>query len=236
MSGFSGPIGNYPSPDQILHYVNEGIRADLRTVAVIGSYTIEAALRPGSDIDIIVAVGDLDTTLVRFEKTVYKPGVAIRDSMGERIEINTPLNGTTLDVTIIDEFNTPNNPLTDAYENALGSCYHALTLSGMPLRDLFGLDDKIREYDAIRTSRLAIVEAKIASTKQKVVEQDRTDLHIIYELQKYIFIRECIRRKTFNRLSIKHPEQSIPDFDSVFADELATCGLTLAIGKLGGLR
>lgn len=80
--------------------------------------------------------------------------------------------------------------------------------------------------------KIGLVEEKIQLTKNKILEQGRNDLHIIYELQRYIFIRECIARRVFNRWSIKHPERSIPDFKEVFDRHLGQCGILLTIANV----
>jgi hypothetical protein len=69
-------------------------------------------------------------------------------------------------------------------------------------------------------------------TKQKICEQGRTDLHILYELQKYVFVRECIRNRVFNHLSIKHPDLSIPNFSEIYAQDLESCGVQLKIERI----
>ena len=52
----------------------------------------------------------------------------------------------------------------------------------------------------------------------------------LYELQNYIFIREIIRRGLFNRQSLKHPDDAIPDFKELYAHELKEkCGLELQL-------
>ena len=83
----------------------------------------------------------------------------------------------------------------------------------------------------VRDRRLRLVEEKIDLTREKIINQRRSDLHIIYEMQRYVFIRECISQRIFNRLSIKRPELSIPEFDEIFARELGLCGISLAISR-----
>ncbi|MBC7546849.1 hypothetical protein H7171_03845 [Candidatus Saccharibacteria bacterium] len=224
-------MNNKPTLLEIARFIQGGVRGDIDSISIIGSYLIEYRVREGSDIDLLVAVKDLDTTTVHFDEVFYKD-VEIADSMGKRKELNTKLGGIALDVTVIDAFNKPNNPLTDAYENAIGTCLAAYPIYGRPLADVFPIADIISSYGNIRDTRLAIVDEKIGMTKQKIREQGRTDLHILYELQKYVFIRECIRNRVFNHLSIKHPDLSIPNFSETYAQDLESCGVQLKIGRL----
>ena len=101
-----------------------------------------------------------------------------------------------------------------------------------PLRKILNYEDRVQEYDKVHEYRLQLVEEKIALTQEKILEQGRDDLHIIYELQRYVFIRECIAGRVFNRLSIKRPDLSIPGFNDIFARELGRCGLSLTISRL----
>lgn len=219
-----------PTPEAIVESNLRHIHGNVESMAIIGSYLIYKRLRPGSDIDVVVVVDSLDETEVRFGDVFYKDAF-IEDSQGRRKELNIRLNEVPIDITIIDpdSTNEPNNPLTDYYENYLGLCLNGLTIYGKQFSDVLRTDQRIERYMEIRSRRLGLVEKKIDLTKQKIVEQERDDLHIIYELQRYVFIRECIARPVFNFLSIKHPEKSIPDFNEIFDNELASCGLELQI-------
>lgn len=220
-----------PNHSEIANLIVNGVAGEVRSISIIGSYLIDESIREGSDIDLIVAVRDLGQTTVNFGDVFYKD-VAVKDSMGERREVNTKLSGTTLDITVIDRFNTPNNPLTDGYENAIGSCLASLPIYGSSLREVFDLDGVVANYGHLQKPRQKIVDEKIASTKRKITEQGRTDLHILHELQKYTYIRECIGRGIFNRLGIKHPTDAIPDFTDVFESELAECGIALTVNTV----
>ena len=215
---------------EIAEFIQGGVRGDIDSISIIGSYLIDHRIREGSDIDLLVAVKDLGATAVHFDEVFYKD-VEIEDSMGKRKELNTKLGGVALDITVIDEFNQPNNPLTDAYENAIGTCLAAYPIYGKPLNEVFPIADIVSDYENIRDTRLAIVDEKIEMTKQKIREQGRTDLHILYELQKYIFVRECIRNRVFNHLSIKHPNLSISNFSEIYSQDLASCGVQLTIER-----
>ncbi len=215
---------------EITKFVQSGVQGDIDSISIIGSYLIENCPREGSDIDLLVAVKDLGATTVHFNEVFYKDA-KIKDSMGERRELNTKLGGIALDVTVIDKFNQPNNPLTDAYENAIGTCLAAYPIYGKPLSEVFPIADIVANYENIRGTRLAIVDEKIEMTKQKIREQGRTDLHILYELQKYVFVRECIKNRVFNYLSIKHPDLSIPNFSEIYAQDLASCGVQLTVER-----
>lgn len=223
-------MSNVPTHPEIASFVQGGVRGDIDSISIIGSYLIDHRVREGSDIDLLVAVQNLGATVVHFENVFYK-NVEIEDSMGRRIELNTKLGGIALDITVIDEFNRPNNPLTDAFENAIGTCLAAHTIYGKPLNEVFIIEDIVSDYENIRETRLAIVNEKIDMTKQKIREQGRTDLHILYELQKYVFVRECIRNKVFNHLSIKHPNLSVPNFSETYAQDLVSCGIQLKIER-----
>lgn len=215
---------------EIADFVQGGVKGDIDSISIIGSYLIEHRIREGSDIDLLVAVKDLGATVVHFDEVFYKD-VEIEDSMGKRKELNTKLSGIALDITVIDEFNQPNNPLTDAYENAIGTCLAACPIYGKPLSIVFPIADILSGYENIRDTRLAIVGEKIEMTKQKIRAQGRTDLHILYELQKYVFVRECIKNRVFNHLSIKHPDLSIPNFSEIYAQDLESCNVQLKIER-----
>lgn len=103
---------------------------------------------------------------------------------------------------------------------AIDPTFGGLAIYGEPLRKILDYEDRVQEYDKVREYRLQLVEEKIALTQEKILEQGRDDLHIIYELQRYVFIRECIAGRVFNRLSIKRPNLSIPGFNDIFAREL----------------
>lgn len=129
------------------------------------------------------------------------------------------------------------SPLTDfgydiADYRAINPTFGGLAIYGKPLRKILNYEDRVQEYDKVREYRLQLVEEKIALTQEKILEQGRDDLHIIYELQRYVFIRECIAGRVFNRLSIKRPDLSIPGFNDIFARELGRCGLSLTISRL----
>lgn len=219
---------------EVCSFINESISNDIRSTSAIGSYAVDRCVRPGSDIDLVIVVDALDEVEISLPTVFYKEPRRIVDPEGERIEMNAKTsNGETLDITVIDHFNTPNNPLVDWYENHIGWCKNAICLQGEQLSDIFSLGGLVNEYQKLRGKRLQQVNEKIEMTEKKILEQDRTDLHIIYELQKYVFIREIISRGLFNRLSIKHAEDSIPDFNEVFNDELEKkCRLQLNINRL----
>jgi len=115
---------------------------------------------------------------------------------------------------------------------AIDPTFGGLAIYGEPLRKILNYEDRVQEYDKVREYRLQLVEEKIALTQEKILEQGRDNLHIIYELQRYVLIRECIASRVFNRLSIKRPELSIPGFNDIFARELGRCGLSLTISRL----
>lgn len=214
---------------KIVEYIRKSVTADIKSISIIGSYILERKLRSGSDIDVVVVVDDLENVKLSFNNIFYKMTKMV-DSQGERVELNTKLEGVVLDVTLIDFFNEPNNPLTDWYENHIGWCENSLCIYGTSMPDLFNLDRRKREYKSIREKRLALVEEKIEMTERKIRDQYRRDLHILYELQNYIFIREIIRRGLFNRQSLKHPGDAIPDFEELYASELKEkCGLELRL-------
>ena len=227
---------NEPSQEQLADFIESGVDANVKSISIIGSYLIDKCLRPGSDIDTVVVVENLDNTTANFDDKLFYKNTIIEDSQGRRQEMNAKLDGVPIDITIIDpdSTNPPNNPLTDYYENFLGLCESGLAIYGEPLRDVLNYEDRVREYDKVREHRLRLVDEKIALTQEKILEQGRDDLHIIYELQRYVFIRECIAGRVFNRLSIKRPELSIPRFNDIFTRELGKCGLSLAISKLEG--
>lgn len=206
------------------------IFSEIKSISIIGSYTIDREVKPGSDIDVVVVVCDIHKTLLKFENIFYKYIVKVNDSEGERIELNTKLDDIVLDVTIIDQFNVPNNPLTDWYENHLGWCEQSICIWGKPMQILFNLVELKSKYKSIRLNRLSLVNEKIEMTIEKITKQGRRDLHIIYELQKYIFIREIITRQLFNRLCVKHADDAIPNFNLIFEKELRDkCGLKLEL-------
>ncbi len=214
---------------KIVEYIKNSVVADIKSISIIGSYTLERKLRNGSDIDLVVVVDNLKNVKINFDNIFYKMTKMV-DSQGKRIELNTKLEGVVLDVTLIDSFNEPNSPLTDWYENHIGWCENSLCIYGTPMPDLFDLEQRKREYEALRAKRLALVDEKIEMTERKIRDQDRRDLHILYELQNYIFIREIIRRRLFNRQSLKHPEDAIPNFKEIYARELREkCGLELKL-------
>lgn len=215
--------------NKIVKYIRKSVTADIKSISIIGSYTLERKLRSGSDIDLVVVVEDLENISLDFDNIFYKMTKMV-DSQGERIELNTKLEDVVLDVTLIDSFNEPNNPLTDWYENHIGWCQNSLCIYGTSMPDLFNLKQRKHEYKSIREKRLALVEEKIEMTERKIRDQNRRDLHILYELQNYIFIREIIRRGLFNRQSLKHPADVIPDFEELYAHELKEkCGLELQL-------
>jgi predicted nucleotidyltransferase len=214
---------------KIVEYIRKSVTADIKSISIIGSYTLERKLRSGSDIDLVVVVEDLENISLDFDNIFYKMTKMV-DSQGERIELNTKLEGVVLDVTLIESFNDPNNPLTDWYENHIGWCENSLCIYGTSMPDLFNLKQRKHEYKSIREKRLALVEEKIEMTERKIRDQNRRDLHIFYELQNYIFIREIIRRGLFNRQSLKHPSDAIPYFEELYALELKEkCGLELRL-------
>ncbi len=212
-------MSNTEFEDRIVKYIRQSIETYIKSIAIIGSYTIERRIRAGSDIDVVVVVDNLNNLIVNFDNIFYKQ-TSIDDSQGKRIELNTKLDDVVIDITIIDRFNSPNNPLTDWYENHLGWCEYSLCIYGVTFSELFDLKRLKKEYENIRGKRLSLVEEKIKLTERKIKEQARRDLHIIYELQRYIFIREVIKRKLFNRFSLKHPGITIPDFNQIFCNEL----------------
>lgn len=202
-------------------------------IGAIGSYARFGEIRPGSDIDVVVVVEQLPSDLHCATLALYKYG-RVLDPQGERLEFNSRLdNGTVVDVTLIDHFNRPNNPMRDYYENHLGWCGASRTLFGPHLRDVFGLEELVAKYEEIRVQRLELVEEKLASTKLKIREQGRLDLHVLVELQQFIFIREVIRSKKFNSQSIKHADDVIPGFTALFERELRDdCGIDLRVSRL----
>ena len=214
---------------RIVEYIRKSVTADIKSISIIGSYTLERKIRSGSDIDLVVAVEDLENVSLGFDNIFYKMSKMVV-SQGERIELNTKLDRVVLDVALIDSFNEPNNPLTDWYENHIGWCENSLCIYGTPMPKLFNLDRRKRKYKSIREKRLALVEEKIDTTERKIRDQNRRDLHILYELQNYIFIREIIRHGLFNRQSLKHPSDAIPDFEELYTLELKEkCGLELRL-------
>lgn len=221
-------MSNVEFEDKIVSYVFKSIKAKIRSISIIGSYTIDRKVRLGSDIDTVIVIENLNNITVNFDNIFYK-FTTIDDSEGRRIELNTKLENTVLDITIIDEFSHPNNPLTDWYENHLGWCENAICIFGTPFSELFDLKERKKEYAKLRKKRLGLVEEKIEMTERKIIDQKRRDLHIMYELQTYIFIREIINRRLFNRLSIKHPNDAILDFDNIYKSELSKCGVILQI-------
>jgi len=220
-----------PKHNEIVSFVRNSINGDINSISIIGSYLIDNKIRKGSDLDLLVTVRKLETTTVCFND-VFQKNVEIKDSMGKRREINTKFDGITLDITIIDSFNKPNNPLTDSYENAIGTCLAAMLIYGRPLREIFSINNVIEGYEKIRDERLNIVNKKIEITKQKIQEQGRNDLHNLYELEKYVFIRECIFKKVFNYLSVKHAELSIPDFNEIYRQDLKSCNILIKVEKI----
>lgn len=229
MSEVSGP-----SHEQLADYLRSGVEGDVKSISIIGSYLIDMNVRAGSDIDTVIVVDDLDIARVQFGDDIFYKNTVIEDSQGRRQELNTKLEGVPIDITVLDpeSTNPPNNPLTDYYENFLGLCESGYAIYGDSLREVLQYDERVAHYDTIRDHRLSLVEEKIALTMNKITDQGRSDLHIIYELQRYIFIRECIARRVFNRWSIKHPERSIPDFQDVFNRHLGQCGIALTIARI----
>ncbi len=215
---------------QIIDYIQKNIDSQVESISIIGSYVLSRKLRNGSDIDVVVVVRDIANAIIKFDEIFYKQARKIIDSQGERIELNVKLDNLILDITIIDRFNKPNNPLLDHYENHIGWCKNALCIYGTPMKTLLDLDNKILLYEKIRLKRLSLVEEKIKITKSKILNQHRRDLHILYELQNYIFIREIIKQHIFNKQSIKHPEDSIPNFNQIYSDELKRdCGIIIEV-------
>lgn len=220
--------------NELAHFLLDRIDADIKSISIIGSYLIDKRVRPGSDIDTVVVVDDLDSARADFNGKVFYKNTAIEDSQGRRQELNTKLSNIPIDITIIDprSTNPPNNPLTDYYENFLGICESGLSIYGQSLREVLDYDNRVIEYESIRDHRLRLVEEKIELTREKIIRQKRSDLHILYEMQRYVFIRECIAHRVFNKLSIKRPELSIPGFDKIFVEELGRCGILLTISHL----
>lgn len=229
------PSSSEPSQGQLVDFIKEGVDGRIKSVSIIGSYLINNSLRPGSDIDTVVVVDNLRETIASFGDKIFYKNTIIEDSQGRRQEVNVKLGNTPVDITIIDpgSTNPPNNPLTDYYENFLGICESGLAIYGQPLREVLNYENLVKEYDKVREYRLKLVDEKILLTERKIVEQGRDDLHIVYELQRYVFIRECIAGRVFNKLSIKRPELSVPGFDEIFSKELGKCGLTMSIKKIG---
>lgn len=227
-------LSSAPSHEQLANYLRSGVEGDVESISIIGSYLIDLCVRPGSDIDTVVVVNDLEEAEVQFDGDIFYKNTIVEDSQGRRQELNTKLEGVPIDVTVIDpeSTNPPNNPLTDYYENFLGLCESGYPIYGDSLKEVLKYDEKVAHYDAIRNQRLELVDEKLKLTKDKILEQGRNDLHIIYELQRYTFIRECIARRIFNKWSIKHPERSIPDFNEVFHRQLGQCGLALTIANI----
>lgn len=219
---------NVQTPDNIsiARHVLEGVQGDVRSVSIIGSYLMSHNIRPGSDIDLVVVVRDLGSSALRFGSVIYKDN-EINDPMGLRKEQNTSFKGVPLDVTLIDRFNTPSNPLTDNYENALGSFMGSLAIFGESLSDIFEIPRLMQEYDSIKEQRLTVILNKIDRTIAKIIEQDRLDFAIINELYRYIFLRECIQRSVFPQYGIKHPDTSVQGFNKLFIDELSDHGIML---------
>ena len=219
--------------DELANFLVDRIDADIKSISIIGSYLIDRCVGPGSDIDTVVVVGDLDSAKAEFHDKIFYKNTIIEDSQGRRQEMNVRFGEIPIDITIIDpdSTNPPNNPLTDYYENFLGLCKSGLSIYGGSLRETLDYDSRIIEYENVRDRRLRLVEEKIDLTREKIINQRRSDLHIIYEMQRYVFIRECISQRIFNRLSIKRPELSIPEFDEIFARELGLCGISLAISR-----
>jgi len=222
-----------PSHDRLATFLLGGVSGEVQSVSIIGSYLIDHRLRPGSDIDTVIVVDDLEATRASFGDKIFYKNTLIEDSQGRRQEMNAKLDGVPVDITIIDpdSTNPPNNPLTDYYENFLGLCLSGYPIYGRSLKEVLKYNERVKHYDTIRDMRLRLVEEKIALTKQKITDQQRDDLHIIYELERYVFIRECIARRVFNTLSIKHPEKSVPDFNAIFEQDLADCGLMVAVSR-----
>lgn len=215
--------------NKIVDYISKIVGSTIKSISIIGSSTKQRRVGGGSDIDIVIVVDSLDGLKVNFSNVFYKL-TTVDDSQGKRIELNTKLEGVVLDITILDKFNIPNSPLTDYYENHLGWCEGSICIYGVPFPELFDLVSLKSEYNNIRSKRLSLVKEKIKMTERKIKEQGRRDLYIIYELQKYIFIRELIERNLFNRLSLKHPEDIIPNFDDIYKKELKEkCGITVNI-------
>jgi len=222
-------MSNLEFENKIVNYIRDSVKAKIKSISIIGSYTIERRVRAGSDIDVVVVVDSIENIKVSFDNIFYKL-TSIEDSQGRRIELNTKLDGIVLDVTILDNFPAPNNPLTDWYENHLGWCEGSICIYGTTFPELFDLSRLKKEYVNIREKRLKLVEEKILMTESKIKDQGRRDLHIIYELQSYIFIREVIKSNLFNRLSLKHPEATIPEFNKIFEKELSNkCNVTISI-------
>jgi len=222
-------MSNTKFENKIVDYISKSIDSNIKSISIIGSYTKQRQVGGGSDIDIVIVVDSLDGLKVHFNNVFYKLTM-VDDSEGKRIELNTKLEGVVLDITILDRFNIPNSPLTDYYENHLGWCESSLCIYGVPFPELFNLVRLKSEYANIRSKRLSLVKEKIEMTERKIKEQARRDLYIIYELQKYIFIRELIERNLFNRLSLKHPEDIIPGFDDIYKKELKEkCGIIVNI-------
>lgn len=223
-----------PSLKKLANFLAGGVDGNILSISIIGSYLINDSVRHGSDIDTVIVVDKLDSTKVNFDGKIFYKNTIIEDSQGKRQELNTKFDGIPIDITVIDPYSTnpPNNPLTDYYENFLGLCESGKAIYGKSLREALRYDELVRHYDVIREKRLRLVNEKIDLTKRKITDQGRNDLHIIYELQRYIFIRECVARRIFNRLSIKHPEQSVPNFNEIFRSELKDCGIDLVITKV----
>ena len=226
------------SPDvrhkELAQFLAEGIKGDIKSISIIGSYLLDKTVRPGSDIDTVIVVSDLRSALADYGGKIFYKDTVIEDSQGKRQEMNVKFGGVPIDITILDpnSTNPPNNPLTDYYENFLGLCESGLSIYGQSLREALNYEERVKAYHAVREHRLSLVEEKLELTRRKIAEQDREDLHIIYELQRYVFIRECIRNRIFNRFSIKRPELSIPNFNEIFARELRQCALKLTIAKI----
>jgi len=203
---------------------------EVNGVTIIGSYLINNCPRNGSDIDLIVAVDNLENTELYKKDVIYKDNEIV-DSMGRRKELNVNLGGYVLDLTYIDSFNTPNNPINDNYENAIGSALMGKTISGERMIDIFEISKKIDRYVDIRVDRLEVVSQKIEHAKDKLKTIDQVSLKSVYDLNRLVFIRECIGRKIFNHLGDKYADLIIPSFSELFREELEECGVEIKISK-----
>jgi len=224
---------------EIVAFLLSGIRADVLSISIIGSYLIDMRVRAGSDIDLVVVVKDLDTSGHQFQTRVTKDAYLV-DYEGTRKEIATNYGGTILDLTLLDKFNTPNSPARDNYENHIGWCVKAYTIYGKSPAELFDVETKINDYRQIQNNRLRVVEGKIFATKQKLALQEIKQLRTLYDLQCDIFRRECMSRTIFNALGVKYCERAIPGFTDIFARELEDCGVYLSIrsskeSEVGGI-
>lgn len=218
--------------EDVVCEVMTSVAGPIISVGLIGSSRRAGVVAPGSDLDVVAVVPDLQSTSVQRLPGVGKFGV-LEDEQGRRMEVALQGAGFPIDLTVIDPSGTrtDGDPVRDRYELFLGLSLSAKTIYGMNLADALEASRHLDNWRATRGLRLRRVEAKLDATILKM--RRRRDLFTASEVAELSFVRQCIKFGVFPDCSVKHADMVFPNFQRGLNSLFREAAVSVSIDRLG---